>query len=35
MDMHNMGGNKKSTSNLGGEIFQKGTTLNTGTITEG
>jgi len=26
---------KKSTSNLGGEIFQKGTTLNTGTITEG
>jgi hypothetical protein len=26
---------KKSTSNFGGEIFQKGTTPNTGTITEG
>jgi len=35
MDMHNTGGNKKSTSNLGGEICQKGTALNTGTITEG
>lgn len=35
MDMHNRVENKKSTSNLGGEIFQKGTTVNTGTITEG